>query len=143
MGDRIIIPAEIENLARAAVDAAFAVHSELGPGLLESAYEDCFVRELHLRRLGFTRQVPVPLGYKGIAIATAFRADVIVEGKLLVEIKACEHLLPIHKAQVITYLKLLKLPLGLIINFNESLIRDGLMRILNVPKSGRGQEFVS
>lgn len=134
MGDRIIIPAEIENLARAAVDAAFAVHTELGPGLLESAYEDCFVHELHLRGLGFTRQVPVPVSYKGVQIGTSFRADVVIEARLVVEIKAIEELLPIHKAQLITYLKLLKLPLGLVINFNELLIRDGIMRVLNVPR---------
>lgn len=131
---RIVIPSEIEKLARSAVDAAFAVHTELGPGLLESAYEDCLVHELRLRNLAFTRQTPVPVHYKGILIGTAFRADVIVEGKLLLEIKAVDALAPIHKAQVITYLKLLKLPLGLMINFNECLIRDGLARVLNVPK---------
>ena len=132
---KITIPPDIEELARQAVDSAFAVHTELGAGLLESAYEDCLVHELRLRNLSFTRQVPVPVHYKGILIGTAFRADVIVEGKLLLEIKAVDTLGPIHKAQVITYLKLLKFPLGLMINFNECLIRDGLMRVLNVPKS--------
>lgn len=133
--ERIRIPADVEEIARAAVDAAFAVHTELGPGLLESAYEDCLVHELRLRGLSFVRQVPVPVDYKGVLIGTAFRADVIVEGKLLLEIKAAGELMAIHKAQVITYLKLLKLPLGLLINFNESLIRDGLMRVLNVPRT--------
>ena len=135
MPDRVNIPAEIERLARTAVDAAFSVHTELGPGLLESAYEDCFVHELQLRGLTFTRQVLVPLNYKGVLISTAFRADVIIESKLLIEIKAIEQPLPIHKAQVITYLKLLKMPLGLMMNFNELLIRDGITRVLNFPKS--------
>jgi GxxExxY protein len=133
--ERIKVSADVEVIASAAVDAAFCVHTELGPGLLESAYEDCFVHELRLRGMSFARQVPVPVNYKGAVIGTAFRADIVVEGKLLLEIKAVEQLLGIHKAQVITYLKLLKLPLGLVINFNESLIRDGLMRVLNVPKA--------
>ena len=132
--ERIKVSADVEKIASAVVDAAFSVHTELGPGLLESAYDDCLVHELRLRGMSFTRQVPVPVDYKGVVIGTAFRADIVVEGKLLLEIKAVEQLLGIHKAQVITYLKLLRLPLGLLINFNESLIRDGLMRVLNVPK---------
>ena len=133
--ERIKVSADVEVIARAAVDAAFSVPTELGPGLLESAYEDCLVHELRLRGMSFARQVPVPVNYKGALIGTAFRADIVVEGKLLLEIKAVEQLLGIHKAQVITYLKLLNLPLGLLINFDESLIRDGLMRVLNVPKA--------
>ena len=132
--ERFKVSADVEVIASAAVDAAFSVHTELGPGLLESAYEDCLVHELRLRGMSFARQVSVPVNYKGMLIGTAFRADIVVEGKLLLEIKAIEQLIGIHKAQVITYLKLLKLPLGLVINFNESLIRDGLMRVLNVPK---------
>ncbi len=132
---RIIIPSEIEKLATLTVDAAFAVHSELGPGLLESAYQACFSRELELRGVGYQKELPVPLTYKGKRIEVGFRADVVIEQKLLIELKAVEQLLPIHKAQVITYLKLMNFPLGLLINFNEILIRDGIQRVLNIKKS--------
>jgi iron complex transport system substrate-binding protein len=132
---KIVIPKEIENMATIAVDAACAVHSECGPGLLESAYEACFARELELRGIPFHRQLPVPLNYKGKLIEVGFRADIVMEGKLLIELKAVEQVIPVHKAQVITYLKILKLPLGLLVNFNEVLIRDGIRRILNIPKS--------
>jgi len=131
---RIVIPNEIEQMATIAVDAAFAVHSECGPGLLESAYEACFARELELRGINFQRQLPVPLNYKGKLIEVGFRADIVMAGNLLIELKAVEQVIPVHKAQVITYLKLLKFPLGLLINFNELLIRDGIQRVLNIPK---------
>jgi GxxExxY protein len=133
--ERIRVPEEIEKLATAVVDAAFEVHSELGPGLLETAYEACLAHELQLRGITHQRQLPVPLNYKGKLIEVGFRADVVVENKLLVELKAVEHLAPIHKAQVVTYLKLLHLPLGLLINFNEVLIKNGIHRVLNLPKS--------
>ena len=133
--NRIAIPQEIERLATVAVDAAFAVHTELGPGLLESAYQTCFVHELGLRGVAYQKEVPVPLNYKGIRIEVGFRADVIIEQRLLIELKAVEQLLPIHKAQVITYLKLTHLPLGLLINFSEVLIKHGIQRVLNLDKS--------
>ena len=114
--EKVMIPAEIEQMASIAVDAAFAVHSEIGPGLLESAYEGCFARELELRGIEYQRQLTVPLNYKGKLIEVGFRADVVIGGKLLVELKAVEQVIPVHKAQVITYLKILKLPLGLLIN---------------------------
>jgi GxxExxY protein len=132
--EKVMIPAEIEQMASIAVDAAFAVHSEIGPGLLESAYEGCFARELELRGIEYQRQLTVPLNYKGKLIEVGFRADVVIGGKLLVELKAVEQVIPVHKAQVITYLKILKLPLGLLINFNEVLIKDGIRRVLNIPK---------
>ena len=132
--EKIFIPAEIEQMATIAVDAAFAVHSEFGPGLLESAYEACFARELELRGIKYQRQLPVPLNYKGKLIEVGFRADVVIGGKLLIELKAVEQIIPVHKAQVITYLKRLKLPLGLLINFNEVLIKDGIQRVLNIPR---------
>ena len=139
--DRVVIPDEIERMATIAVDAAFAVHSECGPGLLESAYEACFARELELRGIRFRRQVPVPLNYKGKLIEVGFRADILLERRLLIELKAVERVIPVHKAQVITYLKILRLPLGLLVNFNEVLIRDGIQRVLNVPKAGQAQPF--
>ena len=132
---RIIIPLEVEKLATLAVDAAFAVHSELGPGLLESAYQACFTHELELRGVGYQKELPVPLNYKGKRIEVGFRADVVIEQKLLIELKAVEQVLPIHKAQVITYLKLMHFPLGLLINFNEILIKDGIQRVLNIKKT--------
>jgi len=132
--EKVVIPTEIEEMATIAVDAAFEVHSHCGPGLLESAYEGCFGRELELRGIRYQRQVPVPLDYKGKLIEVGFRADVIISGKLLIELKAVDQVIPVHKAQMITYLKILKLPLGLLINFNEILIRDGIRRILNIPR---------
>ncbi len=135
---KVIVPDEIEQMATMAVHAAFAVHSELGPGLLESAYEACFARELELRGIKYQRQLPVPLNYKGKLIEVGFRADLVMEGKLLIELKAVEQVIPVHKAQVITYLKIMKLPLGLLINFNEVLIKDGIRRVLNVPKGAAG-----
>jgi len=128
----ISIPADVERLATLAVDAAFAVHKELGPGLLESAYEACLAYELELRAVRFQRQLPVPLNYKGKPIEVGFRADFVLDQKLLIELKSVESLAPVHRAQVITYLKVLKLPLGLLINFNTVLIKDGLHRILNL-----------
>jgi GxxExxY protein len=132
---QVRITPEVEGLAKIVVDAAFAVHTELGPGLLENAYEACLGRELDLRGIKHQRQLPVPLEYKGIRIEIGYRADVVVAGKLLIELKAVDALLPVHSAQVITYLRLKKFPLGLLINFNEVLIEDGIHRILNVPRS--------
>ncbi len=131
------IPADVENLARIVVDSAFAVHNELGPGLLESAYEACLSRELELRGVRHQLQLPVPLNYKGIRVEVGYRADVIVEEKLLLELKGVDQLLPVHRAQVIAYLRLKRFPLGLLINFDETLIKDGIHRILNVPRTPR------
>lgn len=132
---QVRISPEVEGLAKIVVDAAFAVHTELGPGLLENAYEACLSRELDLRGIKYQRQLPVPLEYKGIRVEIGYRADVVVEDKLLIELKAVDALLPVHSAQVITYLRLKKFPLGLLINFNEVLIKNGIHRILNVPRS--------
>ena len=133
--NRINISPEVERLATLAVDAAFAVHTELGPGLLESAYQACFIHELGLWGVAYQKELTIPLNYKGVRIEVGFRADVIMEEKLLIELKAVEAVLPIHKAQVITYLKLTHLSLGLLINFNEVLIKQGIQRILNLDKS--------
>lgn len=139
--DKVVIPDDVEHLATLAVDAAFTVHSELGPGLLETAYESCFAHELELRGVNYQRQLPVALNYKGKLIEVGFRADVVMAGKLLIELKAVEQVIPVHKAQVITYLKILKLPLGLLINFNEILIKHGIQRILNIPKQSKPAAF--
>lgn len=132
---QVHVPENVELLAKTVVDSAFAVHSELGPGLLESAYEACLSRELGLRGVRHQLQLPVPLNYKGIRVEVGYRADVVVEEKLLIELKAVDQLLPIHTAQVVTYLRLKKFPLGLLINFNEVLIKHGIHRVLNVPRS--------
>ena len=129
---QIIIPREVEEIATLAVDAAFSVHKELGAGLLESAYEACFAHELRLRGVKYQSQVPVPLNYKSKLVEAGFRADIIIEQRLLMELKAVEEIVPVHHAQVITYLKILRLPLGLLINFNVPLIKDGIHRILNL-----------
>lgn len=102
---KVAVPGDIEEMAKIAVDAAFAVHIESGPGLLESAYEACFAHEMELRGIRYQRQLPVPLNYKGKLIEVGFRADIVMEQKLLIELKAVEALDPVHKAQVITYLK--------------------------------------
>ncbi len=131
---QIVIPEEVEKLATLAVDAAFAVHTELGPGLLESAYEACLAHELDLRGFRYQRQLPVPLNYKGKIVKVGFRADIVIEQKLLIELKAVDAVLPLHQAQVITYLKLLRMPLGLLVNFNEVLIKNGVHRIFNLKQ---------
>jgi len=128
------IPADLDALAKVAVDAAMTVHRELGPGLLETAYEACLFQELRIRGIEPQRQLPVPLTYRGSLVDVGFRADLLLEGRLLIELKAVDALLGIHRAQVITYLKVLSLPLGLLINFNSRLLRDGLERVLQIPR---------
>ncbi len=110
--------------------AAIEVHRQLGPGLLESAYEACICRDLVLRGIGFKRQVALPLRYRGMALECGYRIDLIVAGLVIVEVKAAAKVLPIHRAQVLTYLKLLELNLGFIINFNVERLRLGLHRIV-------------
>ncbi len=130
--NQVIVPSDVEALATATVHAALAVHRALGPGLLESAYQECLAIELSLAGISVEREKTLPLVYRGRAIETAYRLDLIVGHRLLVELKAVEVIAPIHQAQVVTYLKLLELPLGLLINFNVPLIKDGIHRILNL-----------
>lgn len=115
--------------ARQIVDSAFTVHTTLGPGLLESVYEQCLERELRFRDLMVARQVALPLTYRGEPVDAGFRIDMLVSGLVIVEIKAIEKLLPIHEAQLLTYLKLSGKRLGLLINFNAVRIRDGIRRL--------------
>lgn len=123
--------AELERLARIVVDCGFHLHRDLGPGLLESAYE-MLMREL-LREIGLTvlTQVPLPVAYKGIVIDNAFKLDLLVEGRLIVELKSVEKLLPLHGKQLLTYLRLTGMPLGLLINFGQVLYKDGVQRVVN------------
>jgi len=111
------------------VDAAYAVHRALGPGLLESVYEICLVHELVKRGLNVERQVSLPVVYDSIRLDAGLRLNLLVEKQVVVELKAVELLLPVHKAQVLTYLKLSSHRLGLLINFNVSLIKDGIQRV--------------
>lgn len=112
------------------VDAAFRVHSALGPGLLESVYEECLAWEFQCRALRARRQVPVPLVYRDVKVDAAFRLDLEVEGRVVVEVKAVERLLPLHEAQLLTYLKLTGLSLGLLMNFNVPMMKDGIRRLV-------------
>jgi len=124
------LPAELERLAKACVDAAFRVHKALGPGLLESVYEACMTYEL--RKMGFhvDRQVDCPIVYDGHELDEGFRIDLLVDGKLIVELKATERMVPVYLAQTMTYLKLAKRRLGLLMNFNVPAIKDGIKRIV-------------
>ena len=111
------------------VGALIEVHRHLGPGLLESAYEACVCRELHLRGHAFERQKALPVSYKGVQVDCGYRLDLIVDGCVLVELKTAERLLPIHLAQVVTYLRLSRIPVGLLVTFNVKLLRDGIRRL--------------
>jgi GxxExxY protein len=113
------------------IGAAIEVHRALGPGLLESAYELALERELLLLGLDVRRQVPVPLQYKGANLGDGFRIDLVVNDALIVELKAVEQLLPLHEAQLLTYLRLTGKPLGLLINFNVKTLKEGIRRVAN------------
>ena len=119
------------DLAAKVMDASFLVHRELGPGLLESVYEVVLAKQL--TDMGFTveRQVAVPIHFQGIAFDEGFRADLIVDKKLIVELKSVERLQPVHSKQLLTYLRLTGCRLGLLINFGENLLKDGFKRVAN------------
>ena len=119
------------ELSKIAVDCIFKVHKNLGPGLLESAYEECLIHELLKTNLPIERQKPLPLIYETVKLEIGYRVDILFDNKLLIEIKAVEALNDVHKAQVITYLKLSGCKLGLLVNFNVALIKDGIKRIVN------------
>lgn len=121
----------VNQLTEAVIGAAIEVHRTLGPGLLESAYEACLVHELALRGLSCERQLSVPLNYKGVELACGYVLDLLVEGLVVVELKTVEKLLPIHEAQLLTYLKLTSSPAGLLINFKEPTLVRGLKRMVN------------
>lgn len=112
------------------IGACIEVHRHLGPGLLESAYEACLAHELWTRGVAFERQRQVPVHYKGATLECGYRLDLVVEETVLVELKSVEKLSPVHEAQVITYLRLTGLPVGLLVNFNVVRLRDGLQRVV-------------
>jgi GxxExxY protein len=120
---------DINKITESIIGAAIEVHRYLGPGLLEAAYEECLCRELSLRRVSFKRQFPLPVIYKGVSLDCSYRLDLLVDQRVVVEIKAIEELLPIHDAQLLTYLKLGGWKIGLLINFNVPLVKDGIHRL--------------
>ncbi len=119
------------NLSGVVIGAAIEVHRILGPGLLESVYQECLVHELGLRGISLDCEVPICVDYKGLLLGHAYRADLLIEDRLIVELKTVEQIMPLHKAQLLTYLRLLKKPLGLLINFNTAVLKDGVRRVVN------------
>jgi GxxExxY protein len=122
---------DLEATASGVVDCGFQLHKQLGPGLLETVYEILLSESLRERGLSFQRQLAVPIKFKGIVINNAFRADILVEGKLLIELKSTEMHAPVHAKQLLTYLRLMGLPLGLLMNFGAASFKDGIRRIAN------------
>jgi GxxExxY protein len=119
------------EIAKTSVDCAYQVHTKLGPGLLESVYQAVLVHELRQHKLFIEEQVPIPVKYEGVDLAVGFLADIIIEDKVIIELKSVETIAPIHKKQLLTYLRLADKRLGLLINFNEVLIKNGITRIVN------------
>ena len=128
---------ELERLATIAVDCGFKIHNALGPGLLESVYEVLLADSLAERSLSVERQKPFRIAYNGRFFEEGFRADLLVKGKLLIELKSCEKLVAVHGKQVLTYLKLLDLPLGLLMNFGGATFKEGIRKIANGDLSAR------
>ena len=122
---------DINKLSSKIIGAAIEVHKALGPGLLESAYEECMCHEFGLRGLSFERQKPLSITYKAKELDCGYRLDLVVEKVIILELKSCEKIEPIHKAQLLTYLKLSDLKLGLLLNFNVPVMRGGIVRIVN------------
>ena len=122
---------ELNKLSKEILDASIEVHRIMGPGLLESVYEECLIEELKSRNIHATNQVELPLVYKGRKLKKEFRLDILVENEIILELKTVESLLPVHEAQIISYLKLADKQLGFLINFNVSLIKFGFSRFVN------------
>jgi GxxExxY protein len=122
---------DIETIGREIVDSAIRIHTRLGPGMLEGAYEACIEYELNRRSLAVKKQVPMPLRYDGLMLDIGYRLDLVVEEAVVVELKTVQHLLPIHTAQLLTYLRSGSYKLGFLLNFNTIHMRDGIRRIVN------------
>ncbi len=125
---------DINKLSSRIIGAAIEVHKALGPGLLESTYEQCICHEMSLGSLSLERQKPLAVRYKGISLDCGYRLDVVVENTIILELKSCEKIEPIYRAQLLTYLKLSGLKVGLLLNFNVPVMRDGIVRIVNELK---------
>ena len=122
---------DINDLTGRIIGAAIEVHKILGPGLLESAYEKCLCHELELRKIPYENQKELPVEYKDVKLDCGYRLDILVANRVIVELKACETLQPIHEAQLLTYLKLTGIKVGLLINFNVPVLKEGIMRLVN------------
>jgi len=120
-----------DELSNKIIGAAIEVHRYLGPGLLESAYEQCLCRELTISNITFERQKPLPIDYKGVKLDCGYWLDIVVEKLVIIELKAIEKIEPIHQAQLLTYLRLSNLKLGLLINFNVPVLKRGIKRVVN------------
>ena len=121
----------IDKFSNEIIGSAINVHKELGPGLLESAYEACLCHEFTLKNIHFERQLALPVKYKSVKLDCGYRLDILVEDLIIVELKTVEEIMPIHTAQVLTYLKLSDKRLGIILNFNVPVLKDGIKRIVN------------
>ncbi len=121
----------INSITETTIGCGIAVHRALGPGLLESAYEECLCYELSLSGLAFQRQVQLPISYKGVKLDCGYRLDIVVEDLVVVELKAVERISPIHEAQILSYLKLFDKRVGLLMNFNVAVLKNGIKRIAN------------
>lgn len=121
----------VEELARIAVDAGLELHKEIGPGLLESVYEALLASSLAQRGIKVDRQKPIELRYAGLVFAEGFRADLMLDDKLIIEVKSVDRVVPVHGKQLLTYLRLLNLPLGLLMNFGGATFREGVKRVVN------------
>ncbi|MGQ9630468.1 MAG: GxxExxY protein [bacterium] len=119
-----------KDLTEKIIGAAIEVHRHLGPGLLESAYEECLCRELELRGLSFERQKPLPLEYKGIKLDCGYRIDIVVENRVILELKCVDAIAPVHEARLLTYLRLSGLKVGLVLNFYAAVMKDGIKRLV-------------
>jgi GxxExxY protein len=122
---------QLNELSKVVVDSAFAVHTEMGPGLLEAVYQQCLIHELNMRSVRVDEMVIVPLLYKGAVLKKDYVLDILVEEEIILELKAVEGILPVHEAQIISYLKLARKKLGFLINFNVPLLKHGLRRFVN------------
>jgi len=119
------------ELSQRVIGAAIEVHRALGPGLLESAYQNCLCRELELRQIPFTSEHPLPLEYKGLNLECGYRLDILVGDLVIVELKSVEKIQPVHEVQLLTYLRLTNLWLGLLMNFNSITLKEGIRRVVN------------
>ncbi|HVH75949.1 MAG TPA: GxxExxY protein [Stellaceae bacterium] len=124
------MPYEHDPLTETIIGFAIEVHRQLGPGLLESAYEECLCFELKQAGVGFRRQVPLPVIYKAIRLDCGYRLDILVENRVIIEIKSVERLMPIHEAQMLTYMKVSGTRAGLLLNFNTAVLKEGMRRLM-------------
>jgi GxxExxY protein len=126
---------DLDNLSSKVIKAAINVHNELGPGLLESVYQSCMFIELGMMEIRSRKEAPVRISYRGRALDDPFRLDLLVEDCIIVELKSIQEIMPVHRKQLLTYLRLARKPLGLLINFNVPLLKEGIIRIINSPQN--------